>query len=109
MNMFVRKWLVLVSTGYFIVAFSNDKLMANGRVLYLSKGCDICHGLEGKTPKYEQYPFLAGQQARYTLMVLQAYKSEERQGAAAQIMWDQVALLKEDEMKQIADYLAKVK
>lgn len=109
MNTFVRKCLVLVSAGYFIVAFSNDKLMANGRALYLSKGCDICHGPEGKTPKFEQYPILAGQQAGYILMVLKAYKSEERQGAAAQIMWEQAALLKEDEMKQIADYLAKVR
>ncbi len=80
-----------------------------GQELFAAKGCVACHGPTGKKSILPIYPKLAGQYAEYLVLQLKAFKTQERKGPQAALMWGMAAQLSEAEMQKISDFLAKVK
>jgi cytochrome c553 len=67
--------------------------------------CANCHGDNGIS-EVPIYPNLAGQKEAYLVNVLTAYKSRERQGANAAVMWGVAAPLSEQDIANLAAYYA---
>ncbi|WP_394168314.1 c-type cytochrome [Saccharospirillum alexandrii] len=67
--------------------------------------CAACHGANGISA-VPIYPNLAGQKEAYLVNVLAAYKSKERQGANAAVMWGIAAPLSEQDIANLAAYYA---
>lgn len=82
---------------------------SDGKALYAAKNCAFCHGEDGRTSKRDTFPIIAGQMPKYSYLVMQAYKSGERQGVGANLMWEVTDVLTDDEMQRLADYIATLK
>lgn len=90
----------------------SDEVKAGKRV-YMTKTCLACHGRNGARGILS-YPVIAGQNEKYLLAQLVAIKSGERVGSVdpvtghpyVQGMTDIMHLLSEDDMKNVAAYLA---
>ncbi|GGX56160.1 hypothetical protein GCM10007392_24940 [Saccharospirillum salsuginis] len=52
------------------------------------------------------YPNLAGQKEQYLISALKAYKSQERKGGNAAVMWGLAAGLSEQDIEDLAAYYA---
>jgi len=50
-------------------------------------------------------PQLAGRDADYIIGRLTAYKANETVGAQSALMWGQAAMLSDDDMQQLAEYI----
>ena len=93
-----------------ITAFQTGEAKAqDGKNLYMTKGCMACHGADGKAPIMPIYPKLNGQNSAYLVAQMQAFKTQQRKGGQAALMWGMAAQLSDDDMKKIADYLQGVK
>jgi cytochrome c553 len=79
-----------------------------GKELFVSKGCPACHGPEGRKTFVATYPKLAGQPAPFLSMQLRAFKTQERKGGQAILMWGMAAQLSDPEIEKISDYLSKL-
>ena len=84
--------------------------LADGKALYKSKGCAVCHGADG-TKKSGMIPKVAGLDAAATAQKLADYQAKKIKSRTAGMMSNnpKVKSLKPEEMKAIADYLATVK
>ena len=90
----------------------HDAKGQDGKTLFVTKGCDHCHGNEGRglaNIKNTPFPRLAGQNPTYLVNQLKALKSGARKGAMSAIMQPPALTLSAAEMKKLADYLSKVK
>jgi cytochrome c553 len=67
--------------------------------------CAGCHGQNGKA-MVPNYPSLAGQNAAYIEGALKAYKTQERKGYQAAIMYGMAAALSDQDMANLAAYYA---
>lgn len=67
--------------------------------------CIACHGINGISA-VPMYPNLAGQKAAYLESSLKAYKSQERKGGNAAIMWGLAAPLSDADIANLAAYFA---
>lgn len=67
--------------------------------------CVACHGQNGIS-MIPMYPNLAGQKAPYLESSLKAYRSQERKGGNAAIMWGLAAPLSDDDIANLAAYFA---
>jgi cytochrome c553 len=65
--------------------------------------CVGCHGTNGIS-MIPTYPNLAGQKAAYLESALKAYKSKERAGGNAAIMWGLAAPLSDADIANLAAY-----
>ena len=65
--------------------------------------CAGCHGQNGKA-MVPNYPSLAGQNAAYIEGALKAYKTQERKGYQAAIMYGMAAALSDQDMANLATY-----
>ena len=88
-------------------AAAEDKV--DVKVLYEKKACAYCHGADGRTPRFDTIPIIAGQMPRYSYLVMLAYKSGERQGVGANQHSDVNDLVSDEQMKLLADYIATLK
>lgn len=79
-----------------------------GAQLYLQRGCSACHGAEGRNPVGGLIPKLAGQDERYIVVQLHAFRTLQRDGANAEMMWSFAQLLNGEEIEHIATYLSQV-
>lgn len=70
--------------------------------------CASCHGANGKA-LVPTYPSLAGQNAAYLEGALKAYKSQERKGYQAAIMYGMAAPLSDQDIADIAAFYASQK
>lgn len=70
-----------------------------------SATCVACHGQNGIS-MVPMYPNLAGQKAQYLESSLKAYRSQERKGGNAAIMWGLAAPLSDDDIANLAAYYA---
>jgi len=82
---------------------------ADGAKLYSEKTCNACHGAEGKKPLMPVYPKLAGQNSAYMEQQMKDIKSGARNNGQTAAMKGVMHLVSDEEMKAIADYLAKLK
>lgn len=80
---------------------------ADGKQLFIDKGCTACHGEDAKTPLDGGYPRLAGQNADYMFEQMKDIKSGARaNGLAADTMKPILEDVSEGEMRDLADWLA---
>lgn len=70
--------------------------------------CASCHGANGKA-LVPTYPSLAGQNAAYLEGTLKAYRSQERKGYQAAIMYGMAASLSDQDIADIAAFYASQK
>ncbi|MCP4494445.1 MAG: c-type cytochrome [Gammaproteobacteria bacterium] len=93
----------------FIAIFSlslTTVAQADGAALYQSKTCWSCHGKDAKSPLLPIYPKLAGQNADYAFNQMMDIKSGVRANGQAVAMKGVMGLVSEDEMREIANWLA---
>ena len=108
-----------MKTKLFLVAalatMASTAALADGAALYAEKTCIACHGKEGKKPLLAAYPKLAGQNAAYIEQQMQDIKSGVRANGSSAAMKGVMVnpegdqLISDSEIKEIAQYLAKVK
>jgi len=82
---------------------------ADGAALYAEKTCTACHGKDAKTPLMPDYPKIAGQNAKYIEKQMIDIKSGARANGNSAAMKGVMVLVSADEIKQLADYLSKLK
>jgi len=102
----MKRYLAIVLTGLTSMVASN--VLAEGDIdagKASSAACAACHGVNGVSA-VPIYPNLAGQKEAYLVSVLAAYKSQERQGANAAVMWGIAAGLSEEDIANLAAYYA---
>jgi cytochrome c553 len=104
---FIMKTLVIAA----LAAVVSTGAMAAGNA-DAGKGkvamCAGCHGANGKA-MVPTYPNLAGQNAAYLEGALKAYKTQERKGYQAPIMYGMSAALSDQDIADIAAYYASQK
>ncbi len=102
----MKKWLVaaaavVVSSAGFAAGNADA---GKGKVAV----CASCHGANG-IAMVPTYPNLAGQNAAYIEGALKAYKTQERKGYQAAIMYGMAAPLSDQDIADIAAYYASLK
>lgn len=98
-----------------LVTLSSSAALADGATLFAEKTCIACHGKEGKKPMTPTFPKLAGQNAAYMEQQMRDIKSGARSNANSAAMkgvmindeGDQ--LVSDSDIKEIAQYLSKLK
>ena len=80
--------------------------LSQGMELYSDKFCVGCHGPAGKIPVSSNYPVLAGQNRDYLIQQFNDIKSGIRKNGGAETMSSLVQNISDQEIAQIADYLA---
>lgn len=70
--------------------------------------CGACHGVEGIS-SIDGYPNLAGQNEKYIISSIKAYKTRERNGGNAAIMQPQASLLSDEDIENLAAYYSQMK
>ena len=94
----------IISTLLFISTFS----MANGQDLY--KLCTVCHGEFGEEQALHKSALIKGQDSNKTIKQLTAYKNGELdQYGLGNIMNMQVQALSDDDIQELAEYIANLK
>ncbi|WP_108124130.1 c-type cytochrome [Saccharospirillum mangrovi] len=91
--------VLLISLSASALAADIDAGRAKARV------CVGCHGVTGIS-NAPVYPNLAGQKEAYLVSALQAYKSRDRQGGNAAVMWSLAGNLSDDDIRNLAAYFA---
>ncbi|MEX0622462.1 cytochrome c [Saccharospirillum sp.] len=100
MNRSVKTFLVGVTALLAVNAWAEGDVEA-GKAK--SAVCAACHGANGVSA-VAIYPNLAGQKQAYLANVLAAYKSQERKGANAAVMWGVAGGLSEQDIANLAAY-----
>ncbi len=70
--------------------------------------CAGCHGMDGKAV-IPGYPHLKGQNAKYIVSSLKAFKDKSRTGGQAALMYPMASLLSDADMENIAAYFSSLK
>ena len=70
--------------------------------------CAACHGMDG-VAMVPTYPNLKGQNAAYLEGALKAYRSQERTGYQAPIMYGMAAALSDEDIANLAAYYSSQK
>ncbi len=78
----------------------------DGALLFQTKTCFACHGVDAKTPILPIYPKLAGQNYDYMLNQIKDIKSGARNNGQTAAMQGVLHLVNEDEMVAIAKWIA---
>jgi cytochrome c len=81
----------------------------DGAKLFAEKTCNACHGPKGDKPLMPNYPKVAGQNAAYAEQQMKDIKSGARNNGQTAAMKGVMHLVNDEEIKAIAEYLAKVK
>lgn len=69
--------------------------------------CGACHGVEGIST-IDGYPSLAGQNEKYLISSIKAYRDKLRNGGNAQIMQPQAAALSDQDIENLAAYYSQL-
>lgn len=96
---------IIFVTGLILLATLVQADSDTERGKLLADTCMGCHGIKGYRNAYPSYrvPMLGGQQEEYIVLSLQGYKNESR---AHLTMQAQAATLSEQDMRDIASFLA---
>jgi len=70
--------------------------------------CAACHGPNG-VAMIDGYPNLKGQNEKYLVDAMKAYKARQRNGGLAAVMQAQAAMLTDEDMANLAAYFASLK
>ncbi len=83
--------------------------LADGARLFQEKACWACHGKDGKTPLLPVYPKIAGQNALYVERQIQDIKKGVRTNGNSAAMQGVLPMVNDAEIKEIADFVSKLK
>lgn len=75
-----------------------------GRAKYVL--CASCHGGDGRSGVLAEYPKIAGQNRKYLVNALNAYKSGRRTGTYAALMAETAKNLSDEDIENLAAFLA---
>ncbi|WED21166.1 cytochrome c [Vibrio sp. JC009] len=70
--------------------------------------CGACHGSNGVS-SIDGYPSLKGQNEKYLVNALKAYKSKQRSGGQSALMQPQAAILSDQDIENLAAYYSSLK
>jgi cytochrome c len=84
-------------------------LAADGAKLFQDKTCWSCHGKDGKKPIMPDYPKIAGQNVKYVERQMPDIKSGARANGNSAAMKGIMELVSDADIKDIADYVSKLK
>lgn len=70
--------------------------------------CAACHGADG-IAVIDGYPNLAGQNEKYLISSMKAYKTKQRNGGLAAVMQAQASMLSDEDIANLAAYYASMK
>lgn len=97
---------------FFVAALTilvSGAAIADGATLYAEKTCIACHGKEGKKPLTAEYPKIAGQNAAYIERQMLDIKSGARANGSSAAMKGVMHLVSDAEIKELAQFLSKLK
>ncbi len=100
---------ILAVLALFLVFAANPLEAAEGKMLFATKTCIACHGVDGKKPLLPAYPKLAGQNKDYLLQQMKDIKTGARANGNSAAMKGVMHLVNEAEMGDIAAYLSGLK
>ena len=103
----MKKVVFLLGTAAAMLA--SGTAFADGAALYKEKTCVACHGADGKKPLMPDYPKIAGQNAKYVERQMLDIKSGARANGNAAAMKGVMEIVSEAEIKDLAEYVAKMK
>ncbi len=83
--------------------------LADGAKLFQEKTCWSCHGKDGKKTILPDYPKIAGQNAKYMEKQMLDIKSGTRANGNSAAMKGVMELVNDAEIKELADYVSKMK
>jgi cytochrome c len=98
-----------------VATLASTVVLADGAALYAEKTCVACHGKEGRKPMTPTFPKLAGQNAAYMEQQMRDIKSGARSNGSSAAMKGVMVnpegdqLVSDSEIKEIAQYLSKLK
>ncbi|MCL2525041.1 MAG: c-type cytochrome [Betaproteobacteria bacterium] len=81
----------------------------DGAKLYVDKTCVACHGPKGDKPLMPSYPKISGQNAAYAEQQMKDIKSGARNNGQTAAMKGVMHLVNDEEIKILAEYVAKLK
>lgn len=81
----------------------------DGKALYAEKTCNACHGPAANKPLMPDYPKIAGQNEAYIVKQMMDIKSGARANGNSAAMKGVMHLVNDQEIKDIAAYLSKLK
>jgi cytochrome c553 len=99
----MRKLLLLAvffMAGFIVGAKADEPV---GKAEY--QICSACHGVQGQGGIG---PMLQGQTAEYIVDRLKSYKAGETLGKQSPMMWGNAALLSEEDIAKLAEYISKL-
>ncbi|MGB1296708.1 MAG: c-type cytochrome [Psychrobium sp.] len=70
--------------------------------------CAGCHGMDGKAV-LDGYPHLKGQNAKYIISSLKAFRDKTRTGGQSALMYPMAGLLSDADIENIAAYFSSLK
>ena len=91
--------LSIIALSPMMASAAGDAAAGQGKSLVFAS----CHGQDGKS-MIPTYPNLAGQNAAYLEGALQAYRSQERTGYQAALMYGMAANLSDQDIADLAAY-----
>ncbi|MDD5240565.1 MAG: c-type cytochrome [Sulfuricella sp.] len=92
-----------------LVALVSSSAFADGAKLFAEKTCSACHGKDGKKTLMPDYPKIAGQNVKYIEKQMADIKSGARANGNAAAMKGVMVIVSDAEIKEIADFVSKMK
>lgn len=102
----MNKTMAFVALAVFASA---SAMAADGAKLYADKTCNACHGPAGNKPLMPDYPKIAGQNAKYIEKQMQDIKSGARANGNSAAMKGVMHLVNDAEIKELSEYISKLK
>ena len=98
----------LILAAALATAFSGT-VLADGTKLFAEKTCLACHGKDGKKPLMPDYPKIAGQNKAYVEKQMMDIKSGARANGNSAAMKGVMVIVSDEEIKELADFVSKMK
>jgi cytochrome c len=101
--------LPMICAALAAASFCVPALAADGAKLYQEKTCVACHGKDGKKTLMPDYPKIAGQNKAYVEKQMLDIKSGARANGNSAAMKGVMVIVSDAEIKDLADYVSKMK
>ncbi len=88
---------------------ATSALAADGAKLYADKTCTACHGKDGKKTLMPDYPKIAGQNKAYIEKQMKDIKSGARANGNSAAMKGVMAIVNDEEIKALAEFVSQMK
>jgi cytochrome c553 len=100
----LRAVVMILGVGVLMGAHSWGADVDAGRAKFAL--CAPCHGGDGRSGALPEYPKIAGQNEKYLVNALKAYKTGRRTGTYAALMAATANTLSDEDIENLAAYLA---